>query len=96
MPFFASPTVNNGTQVTVSSSAVQLVASGARRGVWLSNTHATDAVRIGPSTVTATTGTLRLTAGTSVFLPEDVIGTAALHAIREGSNDVVVLVATIT
>lgn len=96
MPFFASPTVNNGTQVTVSSSAVQLVASGARRGVWLSNTHATDAVRVGPSGVTASTGLFRLTAGTSIFLPEDVLGTGTLYGIREGTNDVVVLVGTIT
>jgi hypothetical protein len=93
--FFSAPAPEDGTQIAVGATATLLLAAGARRGVWFSNLHASDAARIGGTGVTATTGYFRLKAQDTVFLPEDVIGTGELRGIREGSNNIPVLVSPV-
>jgi hypothetical protein len=77
----ANTAIGNPTAAATSGQAVP--ARATRRNGVLRNEHATDAVRIGPGTVSASTGFL-LKAGEGYPFTT----TAAINAIRVGSNDV--------
>lgn len=88
-------TLANGVQTAVSSSAVQILAANANnRKVIIQNVGGAS-VRVGTTSVTATTG-FRIAAGKTArfYMPD--CPTNVLFAIREGTVDSIVLVQVIT
>lgn len=78
--------VFDGSNTTVGSAAVQVVAANTwRRAVVIQNVGA-EPCRIGSSAVTATSG-LRLAAGGSVTFREPSVVQGAIWAVREGTAD---------
>jgi len=88
-------TLSDGIEVAVvGAAAVQvLAANAARKAVLITNVGA-NIVRVGNSTVTATTGLAKLVPGASVVLEQPFCPTVALFAVRE-TADSTVLVAEI-
>lgn len=92
----AAGSPQDGSEVTVSTTSIQLAAANTDRlGLWLS-TDGAGGIRVGPSGVTASTGYFEIDGSAkAVYLPVGIIGTGAVHGIRTGSSDVVVLVSEV-
>ena len=88
-------TLANGAQTTVSSSAVQVIASNSNRVALMIQNVGAYPCRVGVSGVTATTG-LRLDAGMALAIDGSACPTGAIFCIRDGSNDTTVLAQQIT
>lgn len=79
-------TWQNGTQTVIGSSAVQIIAANSgRKGIIVQNTGSAN-IRIGLTGVTASTG-FQLFPGGSIAFSGDLVITAAVFGIREGSID---------
>lgn len=80
----------NGTQTAVSSSAVSVAASDSTRNVlWIQNITG-GSVRIGMSSVTATTGAI-LRAGETAVIDQGADARSQWFAIRDGATDATIL-----
>lgn len=87
-PTWATGTLANGAETAVSSSAISVLAANAnRKKLILQNTGA-NAVRIGASGVTATTG-MRLAAGSAIVFDMPHCPTSQIFAIRESADSTV-------
>lgn len=94
-PYDNPGTLNAGAQTTVSSTAVSVLAANpARRSCFIQNVGANN-IRVGDSTVTATTG-LRVTAGSTLIFEMPDCPSNAIYAIREGGSDSTVLAQEVT
>lgn len=87
---FGTSSLSNGTQTTVSSSAVQVLASNANRKWAVIQNVGVSNIRIGITGVTATTGVLVVPNGNITFQMPN-IPTDAIFAIRDGSVDSIAL-----
>lgn len=86
----AGCSITNGVETAVSSTAVQIVASGVgRKGLMIQN-NGTGDVRIGATGVTATTG-IKLIPGDSIILTGGATPVNAVFAIRSAAVDSIVL-----
>ena len=79
----------NGVEVSVSSSAVQVLAANANRKTAIVQNTGKANVRIGITGVTSTTG-VRLVPGGALVLKKPNVETNAIFAVREGSVDSIV------
>lgn len=87
---FGTSSLSNGTQTTVSSSAVQILASNANRKWAVIQNVGVSNIRVGITGVTATTGILVVPNGNITFQMPN-IPTNAIFAIRDGSVDSIAL-----
>lgn len=91
----SSSTLSNGSQTTVSSSAVQILAANTSRNVALVQNVGFSNIRVGITGVTATTG-IRVKPDELLVLSPPFVPTAALFAIREGDSDSIAFATEIT
>jgi hypothetical protein len=85
---WATGTLANGAETAVSSSAVSVLAANANRKKLILQNTGSNAVRIGTTGVTATTG-VRLAAGATLVIDMPHCPTNAILAIRESADSTV-------
>jgi len=85
----------DGAQTTVGGTAVQVLAANANRKSAVIQNVGDEAVRLGPTGVTATSGWVSLAAGAIFVLSQPYCPSVAVFAIREGGADGTVLASEI-
>lgn len=85
---FAVGTLANGAETAVSSSAISVLAANASRKKLIVQNTGANAVRVGTTGVTATTG-FRLVAGATIVIDMPHCPTNAIFAIRESADSTV-------
>lgn len=87
--------LHNGSETSVSSSAVEVLAGNRERKKLVVQNTGADSCRIGSSGVGATSG-FRLPAGERVTFDAPFCPVSAIYAIRDGSSDTTVLAMEVT